>query len=136
VVRSARAGHVRCSARFTGRKCRSRVWISLSAKPILASGRKTRKQAGHMSASDPSMLPELILQVGGRPHMNRAASASRPSASITSRDNVSLAGGTRSRVPPSFHSGVAITAPSSGAFLTGLATADWPSLRCGADALF
>ena len=73
MVRSARAGHVRCSARFTGRKCRSRVWISLSAKPILASGRKTRKQAGHMSASDPSMLPELILQVGGRPHMNRAA---------------------------------------------------------------
>src|SRR5688572_5206308 len=46
-----------------------------------------------------------------------------------------VAGGTRSRVPPSFHAGVAITAPSSGAFLTGLATADWPSLRCGPDAL-
>jgi hypothetical protein len=43
VVRSARAGHVRYSARFTGSKCRSRVWTSLSAKPILASGRKTQK---------------------------------------------------------------------------------------------
>ena len=39
-------------------------------------------------------------------------------------------------VPPSFHSGVAITALRSGAFLTGLATADWPRLRCGTDALF
>ena len=37
---------------------------------------------------------------------------------------------------PAFHSGVAITALRSGAFLTGLATADWPSLRCGTDALF
>src|SRR5713226_9304648 len=26
--------------------------------------------------------------------------------------------------------------PPAGAFLTGLATADWPSLRCGTDALF
>jgi hypothetical protein len=26
--------------------------------------------------------------------------------------------------------------PPAGAFLTGLATADWPPLRCGADALF
>jgi hypothetical protein len=104
VVRSARAGHVRCSARFTGRKCRSRVWISLSAKPILASGRKTRKQAGHMSASDPSMLPELILQVGGRPHMNRAARrlghpASIPRA-IMSRSPEALAFGSRRHFIP------------------------------------
>ena len=45
------------------------------------------------------------------------------------QNNESLAGGTRSRVPPSFHSGVAITAPRSGAFLTGLATALGPGSR-------
>ena len=61
MVRSARAGHVRHSARFAGSKCRSRVWNSLSAKPILAKGRKTRKQAGHMSASDPNMLTDPVL---------------------------------------------------------------------------
>ena len=61
MVRSARAGHVRHSARFAGSKCRSRVWNSLSAKPILAKGRKTRKQAGHMSASDQNMLTDPVL---------------------------------------------------------------------------
>jgi len=100
VVRSARAGHVRHSARFTGSKCRSRVWNSLSAKPILAKGRKTRKQAGHMSASDPNMLTDPVL--GGvhiRPHMNRAASRLGNSVSIpcASTYNVSLAGGTRTK---------------------------------------
>jgi hypothetical protein len=39
----------------------------------------------------------------------------------------SLAGGTRSRGPPSLHAGVAITVPRSGAFLTGLATAVGPA---------
>ena len=38
----------------------------------------------------------------------------------------SLAGGTRSRAPPSLHAGVAITVPRSGALLTGLATALGP----------
>ena len=44
---------------------------------------------------------------------SRASSrkASRPSGFDPSRDNESLAGGTRLRVPPSFHSSVAITAP-------------------------
>ncbi|QHO75550.1 hypothetical protein ACH79_25810 [Bradyrhizobium sp. CCBAU 051011] len=37
--------------------------------------------------------------------------ASRPYGFDPSRDHESLAGGTRLRVPPSFHSGVAITAP-------------------------
>jgi hypothetical protein len=37
--------------------------------------------------------------------------ASRPSGLDPSRDDGSLAGGTRLPVPPSFHSGVAITAP-------------------------
>ena len=37
--------------------------------------------------------------------------ASRPSGFDPSRGHESLAGGTRLRVPPSFHSGVAITAP-------------------------
>jgi len=67
--------------------------------------------------------------------MNRAADASRPSGFDPLRDTVSLAGGTRSRVPPSFHSGVAITAPRSGAFLTGLATALGPGSRRYASAL-
>ena len=59
------------SARFTGSKCRSRVWISLFAKPILARvadpivGRTyERKRSDRRS-------PNLSLQVGGRPHMNR-----------------------------------------------------------------
>lgn len=43
--------------------------------------------------------------------VHRAARASRPSGFDPSRDHESLAGGTRLRVPPSFHSGVAITAP-------------------------
>ena len=42
---------------------------------------------------------------------------------------MSLAGGTRSRAPPSLHSGVAITVPRTGAFLTGLATAVGPASR-------
>jgi len=41
----------------------------------------------------------------------------------------SLAGGTRSRGPPSLHAGVAITVPRSGALLTGLATAVGPASR-------
>jgi hypothetical protein len=41
----------------------------------------------------------------------------------------SLAGGTRSRAPPSLHAGVAITVPRSGALLTGLATAVGPASR-------
>jgi 2-(1,2-epoxy-1,2-dihydrophenyl)acetyl-CoA isomerase len=49
--------------------------------------------------------------------------------------NVSLAGGTRSRAPPSLHAGVAITVPRSGAFLTGLATALGPGSRRYASAL-
>jgi hypothetical protein len=97
VVRSARAGHVRCSARVTGRKCRSRVWISLSAKPILARGRKTRKQAGHMSASDPSMLPKPILASRGPSTYEPSRKASRPSGFDPSRDHESLAGDTRPR---------------------------------------
>src|SRR3984885_13212542 len=43
----------------------------------------------------------------------------------------SLAGGTRSRAPPSLHAGVAITVPRSGALLTGLATAVGPASRRG-----
>jgi hypothetical protein len=39
---------------------------------------------------------------------------------------VSLAGSTRSKGPPSFHCGVAITARRPGALLTGLATALGP----------
>jgi hypothetical protein len=69
---SRTGGH---SARFTGSKCRSRVWISLFAKPILARvadpivGRTyERKRSDRRS-------PNLSLQVGGRPHMNRAADA-------------------------------------------------------------
>ncbi|UPT91081.1 hypothetical protein HAP41_0000020425 [Bradyrhizobium barranii subsp. apii] len=51
----------------------------------MAGGRKTRKQAGHMSASDPSMLPEPFLQVGGRPHMNLApAVAQAPKKAVAS----------------------------------------------------
>jgi hypothetical protein len=45
------------------------------------------------------------------------------------QNNVSLAGGTLSRAPPSLHAGVAITVPRSGAFLTGLATALGPGSR-------
>jgi hypothetical protein len=127
VVRSARAGHVRCSARFTGRKCRSRVWISLSAKPILARGRKTRKQAGHMSASDPSMLPKPILASRGPSTYEPSRAASRPSGfdpsrRITCRSPEALARGPR-------RAAVAITVPRSGAFLTGLATAVGPASR-------
>ena len=55
--------------------------------------------------------------------------ASRPFGFDPSCDHGSLAGGTRLRVPPSFHSGVAITALRSGAFLTGLATALGPESR-------
>jgi len=49
----------------------------------------------------------------GRGPGSRAPSrkASRPSGFDPSRDHESLAGGTRLWVPPSFHSGVAITAP-------------------------
>jgi hypothetical protein len=47
----------------------------------------------------------------------------------------SLAGGTRSRAPPSLHAGVAITVPRSGALLTGLATAVGPGSRRFASAL-
>jgi hypothetical protein len=49
----------------------------------------------------------------GRGPGSRAPSrkASRPSGFDPSRDHGSLAGGTRLRVPPSFHSGVVITAP-------------------------
>ena len=49
----------------------------------------------------------------GRGPGSRAPSrgASRPSGFDPSRDHESLAGGTRLRVPPSFHSGVVITAP-------------------------
>jgi hypothetical protein len=49
----------------------------------------------------------------GRGPGSRASSrkASRPSGFDPSRDNESLAGGTRLRVPPSFHFSVAITAP-------------------------
>lgn len=61
------------------------------------------------------------MQVGGRPHMNRAADASRPSGFDPLRHTVSLAGG--SRVRGRRHAGAAITAPNAGAFLTGLATA-------------
>ena len=53
----------------------------------------------------------------------------RPLRSLRSTLGESLAGGTRSRAPPSLHSGVAITVPRSGAFLTGLATAVGPASR-------
>jgi len=84
----------------------------------------------------PTGLYSLTAHRASRLPRRRGTFCLGPTGNDPSRDIVSLAGGTRSRVPPSFHSGVAITAPSSGAFLTGLATADWPSLRCGTDALF
>ena len=65
MVRSARAGHVRHSARFTGSKCRSRVWNSLSAKPIWPVVARPENRPDIMSASDPSMLPEPILASRG-----------------------------------------------------------------------
>ena len=57
--------------------------------------------------------PSALGASAGRGPGSRSSSrkASRPSGFDPSRDNVSLAGGTRLRVPPSFHSGVAITAP-------------------------
>jgi hypothetical protein len=51
------------------------------------------------------------------------------------QNNESLAGGTRSRAPPSLYAGVAITVPRSGALLTGLATALGPGSRRYASAL-
>jgi len=51
--------------------------------------------------------------------------------SLAQNNNVSLAGGTRSRPSPSLHAGVAITVPRSGALLTGLATAVGPASRRG-----
>ena len=74
-------------------------------------------------------------RVAGRALVNRAAS--RLVLRLRSLARYCVARRRHSpSVPPSFHSGVAITALRSGAFLTGLATADGPSLRCGADALF
>lgn len=57
--------------------------------------------------------PSALGASAGRGPGSRASSrkASRPSGFDPSRDNESLAGGTRLRVPPSFHSSVAITAP-------------------------
>ena len=68
--------------------------------------------------------PSALGASAGRGQGSRAPSrkASRPSGFDPSRDHESLAGGTRLRVPPSFHSGVAITVPSAGAFLTGPAS--------------
>jgi len=45
------------------------------------------------------------------------------------RDGERLAGGTRRGGRPSFHAGVAITAPSSGALLTGLGVRGFTPLR-------
>ena len=73
--------------------------------------------------------PSALGASAGRGPGSRAPSrkASRPSGFDPSCDHESLAGDTRLRVPPSFHSGVAITVPSAGAFLTGLATAVGPA---------
>jgi hypothetical protein len=57
--------------------------------------------------------PSALGASAGRGPGSRASSrkATRPSGFDPSRDNESLAGGTRLRVPPSFHSSGAITAP-------------------------
>src|SRR2546428_13606584 len=77
--------------------------------------------------------PSALGASAGRGPGSRAPSrkASRHLALIPSRDHESLAGGTRLRVPPSFHSGVRYHCPSAGAFLTGLATAVGPASRRG-----
>jgi hypothetical protein len=64
------------SARFTGSKCRSRVWISLFAKPILARVADSIVGRTYERKRSDRRSPKLSLQVGGRPHMNRAASVS------------------------------------------------------------
>ena len=68
--------------------------------------------------------PSALGASAGRGPGSRAPSrkASRPSGFDPSCDHESLAGDTCLRVPPSFHSGVAITVPSAGAFLTGPAS--------------
>ena len=68
--------------------------------------------------------PSALGASAGRGQGSRAPSrkASRPSGFDPSCDHESLAGDTCLRVPPSFHSGVAITVPSAGAFLTGPAS--------------
>jgi hypothetical protein len=53
--------------------------------PWVANGRKTGKQAGHMSASDPSMLPEPILASRGPSTYEPSRKASRPSGFDPSR---------------------------------------------------
>ena len=57
--------------------------------------------------------PSALGASAGRGPGSRAPSrkASRPSGFDPSRDHESLAGGTRLRAPPSFHSGVVITVP-------------------------
>jgi hypothetical protein len=60
---------------------------------------------------------------------SRVASRAIRLRSLAQNNNVSLAGGTRSRPSPSLHAGVAITVPRSGALLTGLATAVGPASR-------
>lgn len=65
-------------------------------------------------------MPKLRGEVCGDEHKARGDPV---------QDIESLAGGTRSRTPPSLHDGVAITVPRSGALLTGLATAVGPASR-------
>lgn len=48
------------------------VFGTRAAETILASGRSgPHTQAGHMIASDPIKSLLIILQVGGRPHMDK-----------------------------------------------------------------
>lgn len=70
------------SARFTGSKCRSRVWISLFAKPILARVADPIVGRTYERKRSDRRNPNLSLQVGGRPHMNRAAKRLGHPASI------------------------------------------------------
>jgi len=71
VIGASRTGGL--SARFTGSKCRSRVWISLFAKPILARVADPIVGRTYERKRSDRRNPNLSLQVGGRPHMNRAA---------------------------------------------------------------
>lgn len=68
----------------------------------------------------------------GRAVVNGAASVSALRASIPdARALECLAGGTRSRVPPSLALGRRYAHAPAGALLTGLGTGELPPLRCG-----
>jgi hypothetical protein len=102
VIGASRTGGL--SARFTGSKCRSRVWISLFAKPILARVADPIVGRTYERKRSDRRNPNLSLQVGGRPHMYRAARRLGHPASIPrvimSRSPEALAFGSRRHFIP------------------------------------